>query len=100
MMVNMFNQFICKNTKRNNAVPGSFLVESQTCKIPNQNPFSQEAMKIFNRVPSINCSRKRPLTSIHYEAGDVFLVIHDEVKQDFLYFWQREISVSNVIVFS
>ena len=77
-------------------VQGEYLVDTPTCKIPNMNPFVEEAMKIFSKSSSINCSRKHPLTSIvqNYETDNAFLMIHDEFKSEFLYWWHEDVEVT------
>lgn len=81
-------------------VPGSFLVNTPNCKIPNANPFAKEAMKIFKREKYEPCSKKRPLTSVDQSSKNdtATLMIHDEFKNDFLSWWQNDLKVNKLQV--
>ena len=80
----------------NFAVYGDFLIDGPNCKIPNLNPFADEAMKIFKRVKYVPCSDKKPLTSVkqNFETDEALLMIHDDRKKEYLSWWQSDITVN------
>jgi hypothetical protein len=84
-----------QNSSQTFTVPGNFLIDGPNCKIPNMNPFAQEAMNIFKRVKYEPCSKKSPLTSVeqNFEDDTAVLVIHESHKKDYLSWWHSELKV-------
>jgi hypothetical protein len=79
-------------------VKGDFIVNTENCQIPNINPFSSDAMKVFKTEKYVTCSDKKPLTTIKEISNNnsKILLIHDELKNEYLSWWQSDYKVKFV----
>lgn len=74
---------------------GDFLINGPNCKIPNMSPFDKKAMKVFQREEFKACSSTRALTSVQNTREEKpKLIIHEDLRKDYVKWWQTDLNVS------
>ncbi|KAG5667627.1 hypothetical protein PVAND_015601 [Polypedilum vanderplanki] len=70
--------------------PEVYLINGENCKIPDLDPFSDDAMKVYKPVPAKRCSEKEPMVSTEYSEDGKRLIINDTNAQFFLESWMTD----------
>lgn len=78
------------------AANGEYFIDVPNCKLPDFNPFSKEALRVFKRLDQQECLKKPPLTSIVQDTHNdsVQIVLHRDQLENYLSNTKRDFNVS------